>query len=438
MAENGKGEEITVNTQWTGQIVDRSWFTAERYAKYRQPGNIKILFWLQPVKKYTGAAWYRRTIDIPRNWKNKRIILFLERCHWETKVWVDGQYAGMRNTLATPHEYDLTPFLSSGQHTLTIRVDNRVKAVNPGVNAHSITDHTQSNWNVIAGRIRLIAEPSIDLTDIRLFPDIKAKTVIARITIDNPAKKTVKGRITLRAAGKNMKDVQIKSLSRTVTLPKGTQTVEIVYPIGEEVLLWDEFHPNLYNMHVILETPAGRQTEDITFGMRKFATSGTRFIVNGRPVFLRGTLDCAAYPLTGYPPTDEEAWTRVFRTIRNHGLNHVRFHSWCPPEAAFLAADKLGLYLQVECSAWANGGSSIGDGKPIDAWVYKESKSIVKNYGNHPSFCMMAYGNEPGGKHQKEYLRKFVEYWKAKDPRRVYTAGAGWPLCSKSVSGRGS
>ncbi len=202
--------------------------------------------------------------------------------------------------------------------------------------------------------------------------------------------------------------------------------------MGDDVLLWDEFHPWLYNMRVVLKTSAGRQEENITFGMREFATSGTRFTVNGRPVFLRGTLDCAAYPLTGYPPTDEDTWMRVFRTIRAHGLNHVRFHSWCPPEAAFLAADKLGLYLQVECSAWANGSSSIGDGKPIDAWIYKESESIVKNYGNHPSFCMMAYGNEPGGKHQKEYLRKFVEYWKAKDSRRVYTAGAGWPLIKEN------
>jgi hypothetical protein len=198
--------------------------------------------------------------------------------------------------------------------------------------------------------------------------------------------------------------------------------------MGNNVLLWDEFNPNLYVMDVKLETPAGLDTKKVQFGMRTFNADGTRFEINGRPVFLRGTLDCAAFPKTGYPPTDEKEWKRIFQTIKAHGLNHVRFHSWCPPEAAFNAADEEGIYLQVECSSWANSGSAIGDGKPIDKWIYEESENIVRSYGNHPSFCMMAYGNEPAGKHKKEYLTKFLNYWEKKDDRRVYTSGAGWPV----------
>jgi hypothetical protein len=114
--------------------------------------------------------------------------------------------------------------------------------------------------------------------------------------------------------------------------------------------------------------------------------------------------------------------------IKSHGLNHMRFHSWCPPEAAFEAADRGGIYLHVECSSWANQSTTLGDGKPIDRYIYEESKRMTEVYGNHPSFCMMAYGNEPGGKHHQQYLTEFVGYWKASDNRRIYTSGAGWPI----------
>jgi len=78
MAENGKGSEVTVKTDWTGDIVDRSYFTNKKYERYRRPGNIKIPFWLKPVKYYKGPAWYQKEIEIPEKWSGKRIVLFLE------------------------------------------------------------------------------------------------------------------------------------------------------------------------------------------------------------------------------------------------------------------------------------------------------------------------------------------------------------------------
>ena len=107
------------------------------------------------------------------------------------------------------------------------------------------------------------------------------------------------------------------------------------------------------------------------FGMEKEKYPGDGVVtgygtINGRLVFLRGTLDCAIAPITGFPATDVDSWKREFGIIKAHGLNHVRFHSWCPPDAAFHAADEAGFYLSVECSAWA----TVGDGKPIDKFIY--------------------------------------------------------------------
>src|SRR5690242_16120368 len=159
LPEQGIGEDPSTNTVWTGGIEDKSWFTAPEFAKYRQPGNVKLPFWLTPEKYYAGAAWYQRDFKIPDDWSGKRVVLTLERPHWETRVWVDGRIYGTNDSLSTPHEYDFGR-LKPGKHTLTIRVDNR-RIVDIGENSHSISDHTQGNWNGIVGNISLRATPLV-------------------------------------------------------------------------------------------------------------------------------------------------------------------------------------------------------------------------------------------------------------------------------------
>ncbi|HSC55258.1 MAG TPA: glycoside hydrolase family 2 TIM barrel-domain containing protein [Phnomibacter sp.] len=427
LTTNGFGNDISVNTPWTGSIFDSSWFFKPEYAKYRHKGNIKVPFWLQPVKYYVGAAWFQKSITIPSSWEGQHIELFIERSHWETTVWIDGEPIGMQNSLSTAQIFDLVK-LKAGEHQLTIRVDNRIKDINVGPNSHSISDHTQTNWNGMIGEISLSAKPQIFIDHVQLYPDVKAKKVIAKVWFYNNSETSTKASLTFSVTSVNVKTERLKSQVIDVTVAADSSFVEFSYPMGNAPFLWDEFAPNLYSMKIKLNSNKGIDEKDIQFGMRDFKVKGTQFTINERKTFLRGTLECAIFPLTGYPPTDVPSWTRIFKVAKSYGLNHVRFHSWCPPEAAFDAADRLGVYLQIECASWANWGSSLGDGLPVDQYIYDESNRIVKAYGNHPSFCMMEYGNEPGGKNHVAYLKAFVNYWSEKDPRRIYSSGAGWPV----------
>jgi len=431
MVSNHLGDEITVNTPWTGGIEDSSWFRKPEYAKYREPGHIKIPFWLQPEKYYKGVAWYQVDVTIPGSWKDKAVELFIERAHWTTAVYIDDKLTGTGNSLATPHDYLLLKGLSAGEHRLSIRVDNRVNEINPGQNSHSISDHTQGNWNGMVGRIYMAAKPACFIKDVQLYPDIDRKQVVARIVIEHNPKSEKRVRLTLQAVSAQSKLV-LPMVTRTNSATPLSDTINVIYPMGAHPELWSEHHPNLYVMQVNLASDESQDVRTIHFGMRKFSSAGTQFLINGHPTILRGTLDCAAFPLTGYPPTDVASWLQILRTCKAFGLNHIRFHSWCPPEAAFTAGDKLGFYFQVECSSWANQGAVIGDGAPLDKYIYEESKKIIESYGNHPSFCLMDYGNEPAGNHTTEYLTSFVKYWKAKDPRRLYTSGSGWPIIAEA------
>ncbi|RZK57309.1 MAG: beta-glucuronidase [Pedobacter sp.] len=425
MNENFKGDDITLKTKWTGSIYDSSYFYNPSLAKYRQANNIKIPFWLTPNKHYVGAAWYQKDIQIPADWNGKRVVLSLEYPHSETRVWIDDVEVGSQYTFVVAQNFELPANLKSGKHTLTIQIDNRIKAINVGQDSHSVTDHTQGNWNGVVGKMFLQAGSPIYFEDVQVYPDLKRKVAKVKIQLKANANVSSTGNVTLSATTFNTKEIiNVKPLTKAYSITNGNGSLEIELPLGDKILTWDEFDPALYRLKASLVSQDGKKDEkQIQFGMREFKAVGRTFQINGRPVFLRGTANNCEFPLTGYPSMDVESWVRIFKISKAHGLNHMRFHSWCPPEAAFIAADLIGFYLQPEGPSWANHGTSIGNGRPIDQFIYDETNRMTKNYGNYASFCMMAYGNEPAGK-QVEYLTKFNDYWKAKDSRRLYTGAS--------------
>ena len=426
----GIGDDVTVETQWTGDIVDKSWFTAPEYAEYRKPGNIKVPFWLQPEKYYAGAAWYQREVEIPADWKDKRVVLTLERPHWETRVWVDGKALGSNNSLFTTHEYELGTALAPGKHQLTIRVDNSL-IVDVGVNSHCVTDHTQGNWNGVVGDISLRATASVWIEDVQVYPDLATRKARVVVKVGNRSGRAGTGNLFVSVSSQPPL-ANAPASPMPVFVKWGETGGKAEFEIAPQTYrVWDEFAPDLHTLGIKLTDLADSKqwldSRSVTFGFREVSTEGTQFLINGRKTFFRGTLECCIFPLTGHPPTDVAAWKRIIRIAKAHGLNLIRFHSYCPPVAAFVAADELGFYYQVE-TCWANQSTTIGDGNPVDQWVYDETDRILKAYGNHPSFLLMPYGNEPGGRKAGAYLAKWVEHFKAQDSRRLWTSGSGWPL----------
>ena len=149
--------------------------------------------------------------------------------------------------------------------------------------------------------------------------------------------------------------------------------------------------------------------------MREIGHTDGYLTINGNRIFLRGTLECCIFPLTGTPPTDEAGWEKVFSTAKAWGLNHLRFHSYCPPEAAFKVADRMGFYLQVELPNWS---LTVGKDTATNRFLYQEFDRIIAAYGNHPSFCMLSAGNELQPDFQ--FLNAFVGYMKRQDNRHLY------------------
>lgn len=363
--------------------------------------------------EYCGQAWYQREVVIPEDWKGKEVILMLERCHWETAVFVDGEPIATDERLSTPNRFVLTQQMTPGVHTLTLCIDNRLKYPMDQW-THGTTEYTQTNWNGVVGRMELIAKPANYIEKMNVYTDIEAKKVKVRLNL-HLADEPQNGKVTFDIQEKGGKNVC------RVTIPFSAsdkqETIEQELSLGKEVKLWDEFSPVLYNLAATLETESGTDTHSSTFGMRQVEQGKHHIRLNGRDIHLRGVLDCCVFPLTGYPATDVKEWKRIMGTIKEYGMNHVRFHSWCPPEAAFHAADELGLYLQVELPMWIK---DVGQYPARRDFFEKEMYAILDEYGNHPSFLLFCNGNENEG--DFAVLEDLVKKGQAYDSRHLYSA----------------
>jgi hypothetical protein len=316
----GFGEEPTMESEWTGE----GWRYPEMFKEGQSAENFKFPFNLQPPRLYAGPAWYQRDIEIPADWKGKHITLHLERPHWQTTAWLDGKKLGSYNSLGTPHEFDLsrsgtlqgaggTPG-SPGEpqatkHNLTLRIDNRLSPVNPGPLSHSVTDATQGNWNGVVGRIELRATTAARITRLDILPEAATGKVSLTIHTDD-----------LPADARTTCTIQGGYLTPgPFDLVFGSGPFEITGPITRHEFtitdphLWDEFHPHIYQLNATLESPAGRHSVSRRFGFRDLGVIDGRITINGRKTFLRGTLECCIFPLTGYPPTDLDSWKRIIR-----------------------------------------------------------------------------------------------------------------------------
>lgn len=383
--------------------------------------------------EYKGAAWYQKDVFIPETWKNKTIQLFLERAHWQTNCVVNGKDAGKRESLSVPHEYNITSLVQPGKkNTISLRVDNNM-IYDIGY-SHAMSAETQTNWNGIIGKIELRAVDKVHIQDVQVYPQIDKQQATVRITIENNTGKAVKGMLQLTGCSNNPgKPQNIPVTPVDFAGGDSLMIVNAVVSLGSAMELWDEFHPDLYTLQVQLQANDNAEkyldSTKTTFGMRAFATEGTRFTINKHPVFIRSTVNSAEFPITGYPAMDTPYWEHIFSTCKAYGLNAMRFHSWCPPEAAFEVADRMGMYLQVENSDWR---FTIGKDSATNRFLTEESYRILDTYGNHPSFVMMCEGNELVGPTVKTFLGNLVTAWKKKDPRHIYTGSSGYPVIAEN------
>jgi hypothetical protein len=264
------------------------------------------------------------------------------------------------------------------------------------------------SWNGIVGKMELRATTPVWLDDAQVYPNVQDRSALVKIRLGNAGGKAGSGVLSANGVAHQV----------SWGADGGTAQIKVQFPKTAQT--WDEFHPVLNQIRLQLKGAGADDRRDLSFGFAQIAAQGNQFMLNGRPIYLRGTHHGGDFPLTGYPPTDVAYWRKIFQINKDWGINHIRFHSFCPPEAAFQAADELGIYLQPEPGMW----NEVSPGTAMDKMLYEETERLIKAYGNHPSFLLLSPSNEPKGR-WKEAFDLWIAHYRVADPRRLYSNGTG-------------
>ena len=413
-------KQTDISGQW-GLMLDKDSSVSERVyndtiilpgstsqQKKGEPNPKYETGFLTDTYKFEGSAWFSKRLTI-ESASGGHAFLLLERTRLST-VYIDGKEAGKGDSLNVSHRFDITDFADGKEHLLEICIKNTGY---PTAGGHLTSQDTQTNWCGITGKMQIYYTSKAYFEDVMLFGDI------------HTGKVTVRGRLCGEGDVTAIISAQSFNSDKTHT-PKAQSfdiahgEFEIVYDMGDDFLKWSEYTPALYKMTIAV----GDDKYTKTFGMREFSHNGEKFLINGDVTFLRGKHDGLIFPKTGFAPTDVDEWVRVLGISKSYGINHYRFHTCCPPEAAFEAADRLGIYFEPQLPFWGtiqNEGEE-GFNAEEQAYLVKEGFRILKEFGDHPSFCMFSLGNELWG--SQERLNGFLKDYKAFDNRHLYTQGS--------------
>ena len=352
--------------------------------------------------QFVGKAAWTRTVELSAEDCAAPQELFFERVMWTSAAFWDGQPLGTRDSLATPHVYSL-PNLTPGRHELRLEIDNGNR-YNFSRQSHAYGPNMQAVWNGVLGKLELRrAHP---LRAARVFADADGK-----LSVETTAEVTA---------------VDVEGLAVAGWKQDGKH---IAICLGEKPIAWSEFHPKLYTVRL---TARDGFVHSVRFGFRTYGTNGRHITQNGNDIFTRGNVENANFAKDGTPWMTKAEWAAMLKTLRDEdGVNTIRFHTWCPPAAAFEAADELGVMLQPEAGIWTDKwmseGDEIGNGKPVDDFVRRELKAIVDAYGNSPSFLSLSIGNELGNSNFTK-MGEMIAGLRAYDPRALYYASSAREL----------
>ncbi len=383
---------------------------------------------------FEGCAWFKKTICLP---KADAYTLCLERTRI-SHVWLNGKPLGIQNSLVGKHIYDATKAAQEGENELVLMVQNVGYPI-PG--GHMTSPDTQTNWNGIVGEISMTCHQKLRIDSLRTFCEpsednrFLPKPVAGfELQITNLTDKNLEETISISSSlltliweRDNHADFELNCirnienpLLQSVSLVPGCNFVKLYYDLTSSNCLWSEHSPQVYEFAVSI----GEENTTTYFGLKVFTHDGEHFYINGQKTFLRGKHDGMSFPLTGYAPMDLESWAQVFATAKDYGINHYRYHTCCPPDVAFFAADLVGIYMQPELSFW---GTVRNPSEPeydeaAQTFLHDEGVRILHDFGNHPSFVMMSMGNELWG--DADVLNSLLGEYKTLRPNVLFAQGS--------------
>ena len=372
--------------------------------------------------KYAGVVWYRRSFDVPTDWRGREVAVRFGAVDHRATVWVNGREVGGHEGGYTPFEVSATEHLRWGQRNwVTLRVYDPASVLElpHGKQGSRWYTPVSGPWQSVA----LVARPTERVERLRCQPDGRRGTVRVEIAArvgDGPRRVDVE---VIDPAGGS-------TVARAAALVSAETPTVWLEPHIPEPRRWGPDSPHLYGVRATLSALDDGAPLDLLedrFGLRTIESVGGQLLLNGRPLYLRGALDQAYWPETLYTVPSDEDIEREIGLAKELGLNLLRKHIKPEDPRYLAAADRLGMLI------WAEPANPTLFTPTAREGLRRDLLEMIERDFNHPSVIIWSLYNEDwglpglwGDPEKQRWLTELYREVKAADPTRLVCDNSGW------------
>ena len=410
-------DDIRVPLSWEMANYGKPVYTNVGYPFSNNPPNANYGMSQYGVTDHNATGFYRRTINIPATWKDKRVFVHFDGVYSAAVVWVNGKYVGYSQSSNTDAEFDITDFVTTGDNQLSVRVYRWCDG--------SYLEG-QDMWHLsgIHRDVYLVATPKVFVSDHYITSSLNNEatsgSMSVKLTVDN--RNTVSTTKTLQVSLLDADDNQIATGTQTYS---GTSTAEKTITLSglSNLRPWSAEDPYLYTVVVSQKDENGAEEMAFStkYGFRNITKSGNLININGKRVYFKGVNTQDTHPEYGRA-IDMETMMKDLTMMKKANVNTVRTSHYPRQPKMYAMMDALGFYVMDEADVECHYNQNLSSTRNWITAMDDRTKRMVLRDRNHPSVIFWSLGNECGG---GSNFSTTYNTCKNLDSRFVHYEGAG-------------
>ncbi len=375
---------------------ENQWFVKEEFYKNENITPIQVPCCLETQNKdYEGVAWYAKTVKPSNKYIGKQLFLQFDGVNYKCELWVNGIAVSYHKGGYSRFEIDVTGYLIAGEENfVSLRVITPI--ITKDITIDGIGKNEMPHWRAaLAGGIyqsvRLKARENVYIKDIFAIPDMDNGKVLLEYEIVNCNLHEEEVSLCISVA-EYKNDMEIFKIREDFLAKTGVLKKQISFIIPN-AKLWDVNSPNLYTVECAIVSNNAQDITNIRFGFRKLDFNEDGFLLNGKPIYIKGAFSEELFPHTLAIPQDMEIVKRGMMHAKNAGLNLIRPWRRPMPEYIYDLADEIGIMyiggIAVECM------NRFPEITPyLKEQVENEVSGMILQHRNHPSIVIWELFNE--------------------------------------------
>ena len=385
-------DDIRVPLSWEMANYGKPVYTNVGYPFSNNPPNANTGMSQYGVTDNNATGFYRRTINIPATWKDKRVFVHFDGVYSGAVVWVNGKYVGYSQDSNTDAEFDITDFVETGDNQLSVRVYRWCDG--------SYLEG-QDMWHLsgIHRDVYLVATPKVFVSDhyitSSLSSDATSGSMSVKLTVDN--RNIVSATKTLQVT---LLDRDGKEITNGTETYSGKATAEKTITLNNLINLhpWSAEDPYLYTVVVSQKNENGAEEMAFStkYGFRNITKSGNLIYINGKRVYFKGVNTQDTHPEYGRA-IDMETMMKDLTMMKKANVNTVRTSHYPRQPKMYAMMDALGFYVMDEANVECHFNQNLASNSSWITAMDDRTKRMVMRDRNHPSVIFWSLGNECGG-----------------------------------------